>query len=66
MGSLEDVAESENLAQEEIVRREPKGWRYSPCILANYGTVGMREYLELPKKSTREPSCSTHLSRFRC
>ena len=56
MGSLEDVAESENMAQEEIVRREPKGWRYSPYTLTNYGAAGMREYFELPKKSTREHS----------
>ena len=59
MGSLNDLAELDKKKLENSTKRVPKGWRYTPYVLANYGGSGLKDYVEMPKKSnstTRESS----------
>jgi len=59
MGSLDDLAELEEKKLENVTKRETKVWRYTPYIPANYDGAGLKDYVEMPKKSnstTRESS----------
>lgn len=35
---------------EEEKEKEAKGWRYAPFVSANYGSAGVKDVVEIPKK----------------
>ena len=47
---LSDEEKVEEVEVEDILEKEAKGWRYAPFVSANYGSAGVKDVVEIPKK----------------
>jgi len=50
----EELSEEERVEEVEVedtLEKEAKGWRYAPFFVSDYGDVGEKESVDVPKKA---------------
>lgn len=52
----EEKVEEEKVEEEKVEEKEAKGWRYAPFVSANYGSAGVKDVVEIPKKVNKTDS----------